>query len=207
MVLKKKILNYVNVFSLLQNYLPLEKDGALHLNNLESPSSKDALCLVLLKLAKWFLRRRFLNFVDVFSLFRSFLPSECIFTILQLSPLWEGRDTSFEKKKLESSSPKDALCQVWLKMAQWFLRRRFFKVYYFPIISPLEGEEYSKKMKKWKVYRRTDRQTNDGRQIIRKAHLTFQLRWAKTYLQNTKMCFHSVLNICFDGCSFYFIFV
>ena len=46
---------------------------------------------------------------------------------MQLSPLWEGRDTSFEKK-LESSSPKDALCQVWLKMAHWFWRRRFSKV-------------------------------------------------------------------------------
>jgi hypothetical protein len=27
--------------------------------------------------------------------------------------------------KLESSSPKDDLCQVWLKLAQWFWRRRF----------------------------------------------------------------------------------
>ena len=26
-------------------------------------------------------------------------------------------------KKLESPSPKDALCQIWLKLAQWFLRR------------------------------------------------------------------------------------
>ena len=25
-------------------------------------------------------------------------------------------------KKLESTSPKDALCQVWLKLAQWFWR-------------------------------------------------------------------------------------
>ena len=40
-----------------------------------------------------------------------------------------------------------------------------------------------KKMKMWKVYRRTDgrtdRQTDDGRQVIKKAHLSFQLRWAK----------------------------
>ena len=40
-----------------------------------------------------------------------------------------------------------------------------------------------KKMKMWKVYRltdgQTDRQTDDGRQVIRKAHLSFQLRWAK----------------------------
>ena len=36
------------------NYLPLEKGGALHLNKLESPSSKDALCQVWMKLAQWF---------------------------------------------------------------------------------------------------------------------------------------------------------
>ena len=30
------------------------------------------------------------------------------------------------KKKLESSSPKVALYEVWLKLANWFLRRRFF---------------------------------------------------------------------------------
>ena len=27
--------------------------------------------------------------------------------------------------KFESHSPKDALCQVWLKLAQWFWTRRF----------------------------------------------------------------------------------
>ena len=35
-------------------YLPLEKSGALHLNKLESPSPKDALCQVWLKLDQWF---------------------------------------------------------------------------------------------------------------------------------------------------------
>ena len=36
--------NFLNVFSIFQNYLPLEKGGALHLNKLEFPSTKDALC-------------------------------------------------------------------------------------------------------------------------------------------------------------------
>ena len=40
----------------------------LHLNKLESPSSKDSLCQVWLKLAQWFWRRDFFNFVNVFSL-------------------------------------------------------------------------------------------------------------------------------------------
>ena len=44
-------------------------------------------------------------------------------------------------KKLESPLPKDALCQVWLKLAQWFWRRRFFLILsmyyqYIVIISP-----------------------------------------------------------------------
>ena len=43
--------------------------------------------------------------------------------------------------------------------------------------------DLEKKMKMWKVYRqtngRTDGRTDDGRQVIRKAHLSFQLRWAK----------------------------
>ena len=61
--------NFVNVFSLFRYYLPLEKGGTHHLNKLESPSPKDALCQVWLKLAQWFWRRRFLNFNNVFSPF------------------------------------------------------------------------------------------------------------------------------------------
>ena len=58
----------------------------------ESPSHKDALCQVWLKFAQWFWRRRFLNFVNVFSLFRNYLPLE-IGGALNLN-------------KLESPSPK-----------------------------------------------------------------------------------------------------
>ena len=71
---EEEFFNFVNVFSLFLNYLPLEKGGALHLNKVEYPSPKDALWQVLLKMAKWFWRRRFLNFVNVFSLFRNYLP-------------------------------------------------------------------------------------------------------------------------------------
>ena len=57
-VLRRRFFNFVNVFSLFRNYLPLEKGGAHYLNKLESPSPKDALCQVWLKLAQWFWRRR-----------------------------------------------------------------------------------------------------------------------------------------------------
>ena len=59
---RKRLSNVDNVFLLIWYHLPLEKGVALHLNKLEFPSPKDALCQVWLKLAQWFRRRRFLNF-------------------------------------------------------------------------------------------------------------------------------------------------
>ena len=72
----RRFLNFVNVFSLFRNYLPLEESGVLHLNKLESPSRKDALCQIYLKLAQWFWRRRFLNFLNVISLFGNYFLLE-----------------------------------------------------------------------------------------------------------------------------------
>ena len=56
-VLEKIFINFVNVFSLFRNYLPLEKDRALHLKTLKSPSPKDVLSQIWLKLAQLFWRR------------------------------------------------------------------------------------------------------------------------------------------------------
>ena len=47
-----------------------------YLNKLESPSPNGTVGQVWLKLSQGFWRRRFLNFVNVFSLFRNFLPLE-----------------------------------------------------------------------------------------------------------------------------------
>ena len=77
-----------------------------------SGSPKDALCQVWLKLAQWFWRG-FLNFFTVFGLFHNYLPLE------------KGR--ALQLNKLESPLPKDALCQIWLKLAQWFLKRWKFE--------------------------------------------------------------------------------
>ena len=114
LVVSRKDLNFVNVFSLFYNYLPLKMGGTLHLNKLFSPSPKDALWQVWLKLVQWFLRR-FLNFVDVFSLFRNYLPLE--------------KGGTFHLNKLESPWPKDAFCQVLLKLAQWFWRKGFLNFF------------------------------------------------------------------------------
>ena len=43
---KRPMGHIVKIFSQFRKYLPLEKGGALHLNKLESPSPKDALCQV-----------------------------------------------------------------------------------------------------------------------------------------------------------------
>ena len=96
-----KYLNFVNAFLLFRNYLPLEKGwhGTFIWTNLNPHHPKEALCQVCLKLAKWFWRR-FLNYANVFSLFRNYLS---------LVKGW-----AVHSNKLESSSPKDALCPVWL---------------------------------------------------------------------------------------------
>ena len=45
-----------------------------HFNKLKSSLPMDAFCYIWLKLAQWFYRRRYLNFVNVFSLFGNHLP-------------------------------------------------------------------------------------------------------------------------------------
>jgi hypothetical protein len=80
----------------------------------------------------------FKNF-SVFLLFRDYLSLE--------------KDNPLHLKNLESPSPKDDLCQVWLKLTQWFWRRS----------------------RKCKILQ-TDGRTDDGQRAIRIAHLSFQLR-------------------------------
>ena len=60
------------------------------------------------------MRRRFEKFVNVFSLFRNYLRLE--------------KDRTLHFNKIESPLPKDDLCQVWLKLAKWFWKTRFFKI-------------------------------------------------------------------------------
>ena len=66
---------------------------------------------VCLKLANWFLRRRFFLISSIlFSLFSKYFPLE--------------KGGFFLLNKLEFPLPKNAMCQVWLKLTQWFWRRR-----------------------------------------------------------------------------------
>ena len=115
-------------------------------------------------------------------------------------------DLPLHLNKLEFPSPKDDLYQVWLKLAQWFWRRRFLKNfsvfllfrYYLPLEkgvalhlnkleSPCPKDDLCQVWLKlaqwfWRSQKceslQTDRKT-DGQRAIRKAHLSFQSRWAK----------------------------
>ena len=96
-------------------YLPLNKGGALHLNKPWSSLPKDSLYQVWLIFilpsgsGEVFL---YINFVNVFLQFRYYLPLE------------KSRDLLLNKIKFPT--PKDALCQVWLYLTQYFWRRGFF---------------------------------------------------------------------------------
>jgi hypothetical protein len=67
----------------------------LYLNKLEFPSPNDDWCQVWLKLAKWFLRKRFFNNPTPILHFSDYLPFE--------------EDLALYLKKLEFPSPKDNL--------------------------------------------------------------------------------------------------
>ena len=103
---EESFFKFVNVFSQLRNYLPLEKGRAV---------------------AQWFWGRKFFKFVNVFSQLRNYLPLEKgravaqwfwgrkffkfvnVFSQLRnYLPLEKGR--AFHLNKFESLPPKDALC-------------------------------------------------------------------------------------------------
>ena len=72
--------------------------------------------------------------------------------------------------KLESPSPKDAFLQVWLKLSRWFWRGRW----------------------KCKTFTKKTTTMDNIRIVIRRAHVSLQLRWAKNL--NTCKHGHSVIN-------------
>ena len=172
---------------------------------------KVALCQVWMKMVQWFWRIRFLRVFHLFSLFRNNLPFE--------------KGVALHLDKLESHLPRDTLCQFWLKLAQWFLSKRFLKIVYLYLLLPNDlplgkgvalhlnklesphlailcakfgwiwpsGSEEEDEM--WKVNRRTGRRTD--RQVIGKAYLNFQLRWA------TNLLWHSTLPIPISNSNFF----
>ena len=97
---EKKILKFCQCIFAILSLSPLGNDVhvALHLSKLESFLPKDAWSQASFKLAQWVWRRRFLNFIVVFSLFQNYL----------LLP----KGLVLHLTKLEFPPTKDALCKV-----------------------------------------------------------------------------------------------
>ena len=79
------------------------------MNKLESPLYEEAIIQISAFLAKWLLKRRYLNDTTLFLHFRDYLPFE--------------RGLILHLNELEAPLPKDDVYQVWLNLAQRFLRR------------------------------------------------------------------------------------
>ena len=81
----EKDLHIVNECSLFRHSLPLEKGGALLMNKLESPLTKDSLCQVWVKSGPFVLKKTISKF------------RKCIFTVSLLSPPPPGRGPLLEQ--------------------------------------------------------------------------------------------------------------
>ena len=93
------------LFTISLSYIPLKKGRGSVFEQTWIPVAQGCFVPSLVELENFFLFRQCI------SLFRYYLPLK--------------KGVALHSNKLVSPSPKDALCQVWLSMAQWFLRRRW----------------------------------------------------------------------------------
>ena len=100
------------------------------LQNLESLSPKNALCQVWLKLTQWFCRRRFLYFVNVFSIFRYYLPLE------------KGHVPSFEQTWIPIT--QECFVPSLVEIGPMVFKKKIFKllqcIFAISLLSPLRKE-------------------------------------------------------------------
>ena len=140
---------------------PWKRAGCLHLYKLGSPSPKDVLCQVWLKLVQWFLRR-FLNFVNVFllfhniiSLWKTWIPftKECIMpSLVEIGPVVLVKKIFLNFVNIFLLFGNNLpLEQTWTPSTQGC---------FVPSLVEIGPVNLVKKMKMWKVYRQTERQTD-----------------------------------------------
>ena len=138
------------------------------MKTLESPLPKDALCQVWLKLAQWFWRPSLVEIGPLVLEEKILKHLSVYFRYFVIFSPWKRTWSFTSIWKSKFPLPKDALCQIWLKLAQYVV--------------------LEKKIKMWKACKHTD----GGQQAIRKAHLSIQFRWAtkttllswQNYVQN-----------------------
>ena len=127
---RRRILNFVNVFSLFHNYLPLEKGRALRLNKLESPSPKNALCQFWLKLVQWFWRKRWkCEKFTTTSHNRQILITWAFYSG-ELKIAWDFSSGELKCEKLVptlSNTVQDKSNFTWIKKNHWRLKLRWAK--------------------------------------------------------------------------------
>jgi len=117
---------FLLTFSLFCPLLGSKRGQLLYLNKTESPSMFPH--QIWLKLAMWFVRRSFLSFCYMYiSLYKNMSP-------LGFGHLWPQ---GVYLNKVKSPCPKYVPSQISMHSGQWFMRRRFFKIYqHFPYFAP-----------------------------------------------------------------------
>ena len=82
------------------------------------------------------------------SLNKIFKIRQCIFATSWFSPIWKG--LALYLSNLEFLSPKDTLCQVWLKLAQLFWRKWIFN--FIKVSGELKGRHFWKWIYLWTIW-------------------------------------------------------
>ena len=103
--------HYFNIILHFCYYLPLEKSVGFYLKKHESPPSKDAFCQIGRNWPRGSGEKRFKYF-------------QYNFTIISTG---EGRGPSFEQTWILSI--QGCFVPFWLKLAQWFWRKRFLSIF------------------------------------------------------------------------------
>ena len=102
-VLEKKILKSSQCIFIIFQLFPLSKGCSPSFEQIWIPFTQECFCKVWLKLDQWWCRRKSIKVFNVFLLFHNYLPFE--------------KSVALYMNKLESPSPKDALCEFFFKIS------------------------------------------------------------------------------------------
>ena len=125
---------------------------------------------VWLKLAQWFWRSRFFKFVNVFSLFRNYLPLDALCQVCLKLVQWFWR----RFVKLSMYFHNFVIISPWKRMGPLFEQTN--ALHPMMIYAKFGWNWPSEFWRRWKCEKFTTTTTDHGQIFIRKAHLSLQLR-------------------------------